>query len=116
MKIVDIPSRIYPVFINLVNNAIYWTSQSAERRIRLDFKNGLAIIADTGPGVDREDIPRLFTIFFTTRRSGRGIGLYLSRANLTVAGHKIRYATGDDPRILSGANFVIEFKGVQFDG
>ncbi|MHB8268060.1 ATP-binding protein [Bradyrhizobium sp.] len=90
MAITDVPSRIFPVFINLINNAIYWTSQSSERRIRLDYKDGLAIVADSGPGVDPEDIPRLFNIFFTRRRSGRGVGLYLSRANLAVAGHKIR--------------------------
>lgn len=114
--ITDIPSRIFPVFINLVNNAVYWTSQSSERKIRLDFKDGLAIIADSGPGVDPEDVPRLFNIFFTKRRSGRGVGLYLSRANLSVAGHKIRYATGDDPKVLGGANFIIEFKGVRENG
>jgi signal transduction histidine kinase len=116
IAITDIPSRIFPVFINLINNAVYWTSQSTERRIRLDFKDGAAIVADTGPGVDPEDIPRLFTIFFTRRRSGRGVGLYLSRANLAVAGHKIRYATADDPKILSGANFILDFKGVRPNG
>jgi signal transduction histidine kinase len=97
IAITDIPSRIFPVFINLVNNAIYWTSQSGERRIRLDFKDGLAIVADSGPGVDPEDVPRLFNIFFTRRRSGRGVGLYLSRANLSVAGHKIRYPNLHSP-------------------
>jgi signal transduction histidine kinase len=116
IAITDIPSRIFPLFINLINNAIYWTSQSGERRIRLDFKEGVAIVADSGPGVDPEDIPRLFNIFFTRRRSGRGVGLYLSRANLAVAGHKIRYAVGDDPKVLGGANFIIDFKGVRADG
>ncbi|MBC7051956.1 hypothetical protein G6O46_23375, partial [Salmonella enterica subsp. enterica serovar Enteritidis] len=91
ISIVDIPSRIFPVFINLINNSVYWVSQSAERYIRLDFKNGLTVVADSGKGVDPEDVPRLFNIFFTRRRSGRGVGLYLSRANLAVAGHKIRY-------------------------
>jgi signal transduction histidine kinase len=116
IAITDIPSRIYPTFINLVNNAIYWTAQSNERKVQIDFKDGLAIIADTGPGVDPEDIPRLFNIFFTKRRSGRGVGLYLSRVNLSVAGHKIRYAASDDPKALGGANFIIDFKGVRTDG
>jgi signal transduction histidine kinase len=116
ISIRDIPSRIFPVFINLINNAVYWTSQSVERRILLDFQEGLAVVADTGPGVDPEDIPRLFDIFFSRRRSGRGVGLYLSRTNLAVAGHKIRYASGDDPTVLDGANFVIDFKGVVANG
>jgi len=113
IAVTDIPARIYPVFINLVNNAIYWASQSEERKISLDFQGGLAVISDTGPGVDAEDIPRLFNIFFTRRRSGRGVGLYLSRVNLAVAGHKIRYAAKNDPKVFGGANFVIDFKGVR---
>ncbi|MFL9840461.1 ATP-binding protein [Sphingomonas sp. ST-64] len=112
----DIPSRIFPVFINLINNAVYWTSLATERKIELDFQDGLAIIADSGPGVDPEDVSRLFELFFSRRRSGRGVGLYLSRVNLGVAGHKIRYAMADDPKILDGANFIVDFKGVSSDG
>ena len=116
ISIVDIPSRIFPVFINLINNAVYWTSLSEDRRIRMGFKKGLAIISDTGPGVDPEDVSRIFDIFFSRRRSGRGVGLYLSRANLAVAGHKIRYAKGNDPTLLDGASFIIEFRRVQTNG
>lgn len=116
IAITDIPARIFPAFINLINNALYWTSQSTERKIRLDFKDGLVVIADSGPGVDPEDVPHLFSIFFTRRRSGRGIGLYLCRVNLSVGGHKIRYAIDEDPKVLGGANFLIDFKGVHTDG
>ena len=116
ISIVDVPSRIFPAFINLINNAIYWTAQSEERKIRLDFQRGLVTISDTGPGVDMEDVSRIFDIFFSRRRSGRGVGLYLSRANLSVAGHKIRYATGDDPTLLDGATFIIDFRGIRTNG
>lgn len=112
IAITDIPSRIHPVFLNLVNNAIYWVSQAVERKIKIDVVDGLVVVADSGPGVDPEDVSRLFELFFTRRRSGRGVGLYLSRVNLAVAGHKIRYANAFDPKILEGANFIIEFKGV----
>ena len=114
--VTDIPSRIYPVFLNLVNNAVYWVTRRADRRIALDLSEGLVIVADSGPGVDVDDVPRLFDLFFTKRRAGRGIGLHLSRANLDVAGHTIRYAGEGDPRILDGANFIIEFKGLKTDG
>jgi signal transduction histidine kinase len=116
IAITDLPSRIFPVFINLVNNAIYWVGQADERRIVLDFNDGLVVLGDTGPGVDVDDVPRLFEIFFSRRRMGRGVGLYLTRTNLGVAGHKIRYAMSDDPKVLPGANFIIEFKGVQTNG
>ena len=113
ISIVDIPSRIYPVFINLLNNAVHWVSLAEEREIRLGFESGLAVVSDTGPGVDVEDESRIFDIFFSRRRTGRGVGLYLCRANLAVAGHKIRYSTLNDPKLLDGANFVIDFKGVR---
>jgi signal transduction histidine kinase len=113
MRVVDIPARIYPVFLNLVNNAVYWVSQSDDRRIRLDFVDAKVVIADSGPGVDRDDVARLFDLFFTRRRFGRGVGLYLSRANLALGNHRIRYGEPDDPRILPGAHFIIEFRGVE---
>lgn len=111
----DLPSRIFPVFINLVNNSLYWISRSPTREIVFDVVDDLVIVADSGPGVDPEDIGRLFDLFFTRRAQGRGVGLYLSRLNLAVAHHKIRYATKDDSKVLPGANFVIAFKGIEHE-
>jgi signal transduction histidine kinase len=115
LRIVDLPSRIFPVFINLVNNAMYWVGQVADRKIILDRVGEKVVIADSGRGVDPDDVPRLFDLFFTRRRAGRGVGLYLCKVNLAVAHHRIRYATEDDPKILAGANFVIEFRGLHID-
>jgi signal transduction histidine kinase len=108
----DLRSRIYPVFINLVNNSLYWLQFVKDRRIVFDFQNGKAVVSDSGQGVDPDDVGRLFQLFFTRRAKGRGLGLFLSKANLAVARHHIRYASGDDPRPLKGANFIIEFQGV----
>lgn len=108
----DLRSRIYPVFINLVNNSLYWLQFVKDRRVIFDFQNGKAVVSDSGQGVDTDDVGRLFQLFFTRRAKGRGLGLFLSRSNLAVARHHIRYATGDDPRPLKGANFIIEFQGV----
>jgi signal transduction histidine kinase len=112
MQITDVPSRIFPVFVNLVNNSLYWVKFSNQRKIRFEFKNGTVIVADNGPGIDKDDEENLFQMFFTKRAQGRGIGLYLCRANLAVARHKIRIATSDDPKVLTGANFIIEFRGL----
>ena len=111
MVITDVPSRIYPTFINLVNNSLYWVRQKEKRIILLDFQYEKIIVADSGPGVDEDDIDHLFQMFFTRRVNGRGIGLYLCRENLSLAGFIIRYANNNDPHILEGANFIIEKKG-----
>jgi signal transduction histidine kinase len=112
----DEPSRIFPVFINLVNNAAYWVGQSRylEKNILLDAENGVAFVADDGPGIDPDDIKSLFSLFFTRKvRGGRGVGLYLCRANLAAGGHSISYVTDPSMKKLSGANFAIQFRGVR---
>jgi signal transduction histidine kinase len=112
MEITDVPSRIFPVFVNLVNNSLYWLKFAKAKKIRFARKGPLVVVADSGPGVDKDDHEHLFEMFFTKRPQGRGIGLYLCRANLAVARHQIRLAMPDDPKILPGANFVIEFRGL----
>jgi C4-dicarboxylate-specific signal transduction histidine kinase len=111
------PSRIFPVFINLINNAAYWVRQKnpQEGHILLDAIDERVVIGDNGPGVDKDDLKHLFSLFFTRKvRGGRGVGLYLCRANLAAGGHTIRYATEDRFKILPGANFVIDFKGASY--
>ena len=114
IRIVDLRSRIIPVFINLFNNALYWIRFGETRQIRFDCIADLVVIADSGQGVDEYDVPRLFEIFYTRRANGRGLGLHLSRLNLAVANHTIRYARPEDPHILIGANFIVEFKGLTY--
>ncbi|MFD3227568.1 ATP-binding protein [Rahnella aceris] len=112
---IDFPSRIYPVFINLINNSRYWVSNSdnVDKVILLDFSDGEVFVSDNGPGVDPEDYDQLFTLFFTRKHvGGRGVGLYLCRTNLQPAGHEIRYETNDAYKKLSGANFVLKFNGI----
>jgi hypothetical protein len=109
-------AHVYPVFINLLNNSLYWIRQKeqTEFQIRLDIVDSKVVIADNGTGIYPDDIKSLFTIFFTKKtRGGRGVGLYLCRRNLASGGHKIYYASDDELKILTGANFVIEFKGTK---
>jgi signal transduction histidine kinase len=108
-SIVDFRYRIIPVFVNLVNNALYWVKFSTVRTIILDYKEDQLIVADSGKGVDPDDIGRLFEIFFTRRVSGRGVGLYLCRANLAASGRTIKYQGGGPS--LPGANFLISTLG-----
>ncbi|MFD1197257.1 ATP-binding protein [Brucella gallinifaecis] len=118
-RVFDQQSRLFPVFINLVNNSLYWvgTSDRDDRRILLDVMDGVVIVADSGPGVDPEDVDSLFSLFFTRKaRGGRGVGLYLSRANLSAGGHRIRYMSSSKALPLPGATFAIEFRGAEFDG
>lgn len=112
------PPRIYPVFINLINNAAYWVgqTQNSSKTISLDVIDGKIVVSDDGPGVEKEDQKNLFSLFFTRKiRGGRGVGLYLCRANLAAGGHTISYATEKSMQKLSGANFIIDLKGAKYE-
>nr|WP_165388427.1 ATP-binding protein [Sphingomonas populi] len=112
MKVTDLRSRLLPVFINLVNNSLYWVRFVEDRRITLDLVGEQVFVADSGPGVDPDDVDNLFDLFFTRRTNGRGVGLHLCKLNLAVSHHTIRYAGTDDLKVLPGANFIIEFRGM----
>ena len=71
------------------------------------------VIADNGEGIDEDDLPHLFSLFFTRKQiGGRGVGLYLAKQNLNMSGHHIQYETRDSHKLLSGAHFSITFKGL----
>jgi len=46
-------------------------------------------VADTGAGIPAEVLPKLFEIFFTTKASGTGLGLWLANRTLREHGGKI---------------------------
>ena len=46
-------------------------------------------IADNGAGIPAELLPKVFDIFFTTKPSGTGLGLWLANRTLREHGGKI---------------------------
>ncbi len=118
LKVDEMPSRLLPVFVNLVNNSVYWLVNSGTEhpQIQLSISEGKLVVSDNGPGIDELDQQNLFKMFFTRKSSGgRGIGLYLCRVNLMAGGHTIAYAKESKFKILNGANFIIDLKGVYFE-
>ena len=119
LRVFDQRSRLYPVFINLLNNSIYWlgVSDQREKQVVFDIVGSEVVVSDNGPGIAPEDIESLFSLFFTRKiHGGRGVGLYLCRANLTAGGHGIHYEPSTTNMPLQGANFLISFRGAEFNG
>ena len=86
------PSSFYPVFINLVDNAIYWLSGQNElrdRRIQLDASGKAFRVSDSGPGVHARDRDDIFEIGFTRKPEGRGMGLHIARETLHEIGYDL---------------------------
>jgi signal transduction histidine kinase len=99
------PSTFYPVFVNLVDNAIFWLKDRPKpRHIRLDADGADLLISDTGPGVARRDREIIFDLGFTRKPAGRGLGLHISRDALRRVGYDL---TLDTPIKGQGATFRI---------
>jgi PAS domain S-box-containing protein len=73
-------NRIQQVFFNLVLNARDAMPRGGWLTLRThaDADTVVVEVADTGHGIKREDIKRIYDPFFTTKGIGRGTGLGLS--------------------------------------
>ena len=63
-------------------------------------------VADDGPGIVPQDLPRIFNPFFTTKEPGQGRGLGLSVVHSVIAEHGGRLWVENRPE--GGAVFVLE--------
>ncbi len=103
--ILGYPSTFYPVFVNLIDNSIFWLSdQPQPRRIILDSVDGSMVISDSGPGIQERDWESIFEFGFTRKPAGRGLGLYISREVLRRVSYTIDIHPGGP---LNGACFHI---------
>lgn len=79
---------IEQVIINLVKNAIESIGDMPNGKISIHGKYSEAAVivevSDNGPGIIKEAIGKIFVPFFTTKKTGSGIGLSLSRQILQM--------------------------------
>lgn len=101
---------IHTVFINIINNALYWLRNSKTKHIKIDyFKDTKEIvIMNSGQRIEDHRLEKIFQLFYSNKPNGRGIGLYLSKQSLNESYFDI-YATNDkNYNLLNGACFVIK--------
>jgi signal transduction histidine kinase len=75
------------VIANLVTNAIEAMDAVDDRSRTLRVKSAksksagvLIVVEDSGPGIDPENMDRIFRPFFTTKSQGMGMGLSICRS------------------------------------
>ena len=75
---------IEQVVINLFKNAMQSFEDQVDKKIELNANvneksRPVIAVKDNGTGIDPEALEKIFIPFFTTKKSGSGIGLSLSR-------------------------------------
>ena len=104
--------RLKQVLINLVSNAIKYTSKGGDVYLSLARvgENARLIVRDTGQGIADEDLPHIFERFFRAEKSrtrsktsGFGLGLSIAYWIINRHGGRIEVASAEN----EGATFCI---------
>lgn len=87
------PELIKTCIFNIILNAFQAMPSGGELIIRSGIFNEKAtvIIEDTGEGVSRENLPRLFDPFFSTKTTGLGLGLAMTKRVIEEHGGKVDF-------------------------
>ncbi|HCX97362.1 MAG TPA: histidine kinase [Spirochaetaceae bacterium] len=87
------PTELQQVFLNLIVNAVQAMNSDGILTLscRQEEDDVIITVQDTGTGIDKENLDKIFNPFFTTKEAGAGTGLGLSIAHhiVTKSGGRI---------------------------
>lgn len=107
--------QVQQVIVNLVRNAVDAMETSPRRELTISVgrqdDHALVTVSDTGPGIAPEIADNLFAPFMTTKRTGMGVGLSISRTIIEAHGGRLWV----EPTEGGGATFKFTLKTVEGD-
>ena len=117
--IAEYAATIFPCFVNMADNAVFWMDVGAEvtvetddetpsdrpKVLTLDFVDGAFVMSDTGPGILPADEGAIFESGFSRKPGGSGLGLHITKSLLERSGYTLTL----DPYVRGrGATFRIK--------
>ncbi len=86
--------KLRQVVLNLVRNAAEAATPAGEVAVEVDCSRGFGslVVRDTGAGLSREALDRVFEPFFTSKPKGTGLGLAVSKGIVQAHGGTIEAA------------------------
>ena len=103
--------KLFEILMNLLGNArVALEDREGERKITVRIRprgheRFAIVVEDTGCGIAPENLARIFTFGFTTRRGGHGFGLHASALAAAEMGGSLTAASDG---IGNGARFVLD--------
>ena len=98
------PNMLRQILINLVKNAI----EAGAKQIGLEFSSQTLYVSNDGLPIPAEARKSIFVPFFTTKQTGSGVGLSLSRRMLIQQGGNLSLL--DQPKSGYHTTFSLEFQ------
>lgn len=87
--------RMKQVLVNVLKNALEAKKEDEQLNVRVEVKktrnNIKIIIEDNGTGMDKNTLERITEIFYTTKASGNGLGVVLSKEIIEMHNGTINY-------------------------
>lgn len=110
------PGEMDAVLLNLITNALYWLSGVRDRRRRIVFEverresdGRIAVrVSDSGPGIEEEDLERVFLPGVTRRPGGIGMGLTVAAELVAAYGGRMSTASME-----GGALFLFDLPSAE---
>jgi PAS domain S-box-containing protein len=101
------PDQISQVLLNLFINALHAMPEGGTLKVTVKPQANVValVIADTGHGISREHLGKIFTPFFTTKEVGKGTGLGLTVVHGIIEEHGGSIAVDSEPG--KGTTFTI---------
>lgn len=87
--------QLKQVFYNLIRNSAQAVGTDGELTIRngFDDENVFLTFVDNGPGIPGDQVSRVFDPYFTTKKTGSGLGLMIVRRIVHEHGGEIEFAS-----------------------
>lgn len=82
--------QIRRVFLNIIKNAYEAIETKGIIKINISEESGFVklVFEDNGKGMDKDELKKINTPFYTTKEGGSGLGLYISRSTVESHGGK----------------------------
>jgi len=107
------PEQLHQVLLNLVINGIQALDREGKITIQARVQSGAGgpnrpnyveiSVSDTGTGISREQLEKIFRPFYTTKRGGTGLGLSLCRRIISQHGGTLTA----ESEVNKGSRFII---------
>jgi PAS domain S-box-containing protein len=88
--------QITQVLLNLFSNAVHAMADAHVDSPKITISTHMkpdghaeVVVADNGPGIGADELPRIFDRFFTTKTGGLGLGLSISRSIVESCGGQL---------------------------
>jgi signal transduction histidine kinase len=115
-KVLGDRTQLQQVVVNLAVNSMQAMAQGDDGSRRISIRTEqqldgqiLCTVEDSGPGIDPQQLPRLFESFFTPKEGGMGMGLPICRSIIEAHGGRM---FADNASSLGGARFAFAMPAV----